>query len=212
MVGHQVNYYILTDQPDNIPNMMLGEKRRLIVLKVPSYKRWQDITMRRMQIIRDFTNDRFINEVDYLVCVDVDMEFTDHVGVEILGDVFGTIHPGFFTALKKDFTYERRPASAGYIPKDKGDFYYSGCFFGGNIEEIYKLTNHCHHAMLADKEKSIEALWHDESYLNRYFLYYKPTKVLSPEYAWNYFYGDPAVVQKKRFIVVPKDYAVVRDR
>ncbi|XP_063792346.1 histo-blood group ABO system transferase-like [Pseudophryne corroboree] len=212
MVGHPVNYYVLTDQPNDIPNITLGERRQLIVLVAPAYKRWQDITMRRMQIIRDNTRERFIHEVDYLVCADVDMKFTDHVGVEILTDVFGTIHPGFFRSSRKDFTNERRPASAGYVPYDEGDFYYTGCYFGGTIEGIYKLTNHCHHAMLADKEKYIEALWHDESYLNRYFLYHKPTKVLSPEYAWNYYYGNPAVVQKKRFIVVPKDYAKVRDK
>ncbi|KAM5146087.1 histo-blood group ABO system transferase-like isoform 4-T4 [Mantella aurantiaca] len=211
MVDHQVNYYILTDQPSNIPNITLGQKRQLIVLEVPSYKRWQDITMRRMQIIRDYTHERFINEVEYLVCVDVDMKFTDHVGVEILDDVFGVIHPGFYRASRREFTNERRPESAGYIPKDEGDFYYTGCFFGGNTEEIYKLTNHCHHAMLADKAKNMEALWHEESYLNRYFLYYKPTKVLSPEYVWDSYYGNPAVLQKKRFINVKKDYAKVRD-
>ncbi|XP_075042184.1 histo-blood group ABO system transferase-like [Mixophyes fleayi] len=212
MVGHQVNYYVLTDQPSKMPNITLGERRQLIVLEVPAYKRWQDITMRRMQIIRDYTCEQYVNEVDYLVCADVDMKYTDHVGVEILSEVFGAIHPGFFMASRKDFTNERRPQSAGYIPHDEGDFYYTGSYFGGTVEEIYKLTNHCHHAMLADKEKNMEALWHDESYLNRYFLYYKPTKVLSPEYVWNYYYGDPTVIQKKRFIVVPKDYAKVRDK
>ncbi|XP_063792338.1 histo-blood group ABO system transferase-like [Pseudophryne corroboree] len=212
MVGHPVNYYVFTDQPNNIPNVTLGERRQLIVLVVPAYKRWQDVSMRRMQIIRDYTRERFVHEVDYLVCADVDMKFTDDVGVEILSEVFGTIHACFFTAQRKDFTNERRPESAGYVPFDEGDYYYTGSYFGGSVEGIYKLTNHCHRAMLADKEKSIEALWHDESYLNRYFLYHKPTKVLSPEYSCNYFCGEPAVVQKKRFVLVPKVYAKIRDK
>ncbi|XP_044124734.1 histo-blood group ABO system transferase-like isoform X3 [Bufo gargarizans] len=211
MTGHRVTYYVMTDQPAAIPNITLGEKRNLVVLEVPAYKRWQDITMRRMQIIRDYIHDRFVNEVDYLVCLDVDMEFRQEVGVEILSDVYGVMHSCYFTASRKEFTNERRPQSAGYIPEDEGDFYYTGSHFGGTVEEIYKLTNHCHHAMLSDKAINIEALWHDESYLNRYFLYYKPTKVLSPEYSWTYVCGDPAVVEKKRFIVLPKEYDKVRD-
>ncbi|XP_053328475.1 histo-blood group ABO system transferase-like isoform X2 [Spea bombifrons] len=210
MVGHKVNYYIFTDRPNDIPNFTLAEGRSLSVLEVPGYKRWQDVTMRRMQMIRDHTRDRFVNEVDYLVCIDVDMVFSEHIGVEILGDVVGVIHPGFFGASRKAYTHERRPESAGYIAVDEGDFYYTGCFFGGAVEDIYKLTNFTHHAMLADKAKNMEALWHDESYLNKYFLSHKPTKVLSPEYAWNNYYGSPAVVKVKRLLHVDKDFKAVR--
>ncbi|KAM4695612.1 histo-blood group ABO system transferase-like [Rhinophrynus dorsalis] len=210
MVGHKVNYYVFTDRANDIPNVTLGEDRNLIVLKVPAYKRWQDVTMRRMEMIHDNSHERFINEVDYLVCVDVDMRFYASVGVEILDKVFGTLHPGFFGASRQEFTYERRPESVACIPVDEGDFYYAGGYFGGKVEEVYKLTNHCHHAMLTDKENGIEALWHDESYLNKYFLYHKPTKILSPEYCWNDYYGSPAAVKVKRFIGVPKDYNEVR--
>ncbi|KAM8934298.1 histo-blood group ABO system transferase-like [Pelodytes ibericus] len=210
MVGHRVNYYVFTDLPKDVPNVTLSENRSLIVLEVPAYKRWQDVTMRRMEMIRDQVRERFIHEVDYLVSVDVDMKFFDDVGVEILSDVFGTLHPGFFGTNRKQFTYERRPQSEAYIPFDEGDFYYAGGYFGGKVEEVYKLTNHCHNAMLSDKEKGIEALWHDESYLNKYFLYHKPTKVLSPEYVWNNYYGSPAVVQKKRFVGIDKNYKDIR--
>ncbi|KAM8934602.1 histo-blood group ABO system transferase 1-like [Pelodytes ibericus] len=210
MVGHKVTYYIFTDHPHEVPNIPLGEGRTRVILPIPSYKRWQDVTMRRMEIIRDYSHQRFIHEVDYLVCVDVDMLFADVIGVEILSDVFGVIHPGFFSASRKEYTHERRPVSAGFIPTDEGDFYYTGCYFGGKIEEIYKLANYCHNAMMQDKAIQIEALWHDESYLNRYFLYHKPTKVLSPEYAWNDYYGSPAVVQKKRFVHLQKDFKKMR--
>lgn len=206
MVGYRVNYYVFTDEPNNIPNITLGQNRQLFVIEAPSYKRWQDITMRRMQIIRDFALVQFTSEVDYLVCLDVDMKFTYHIGAEILSDVIGVIHPGFFGVPRTQFPNERRPQSAGYIPADEGDFYYTGNFFGGKIEEVYKLTNHCHHAMLADKAKNMEARWHDESYLNRYFLYYKPTKVLSPEYSWNQYFGESKFVPIKRYINVPKNY------
>lgn len=210
MVGHKINYYVFTDRVNEISNFTLGKGREVVILEVPAYKRWQDVTMRRMEMIRDFSIKRFVNEVDYLACVDVDMVFLDEVGVEILSNVFGALHPGFFEKGRGQFTYERRPQSAGYIPFDAGDFYYAGGYFGGVIEEVIKLTNHCHHAMMADKQQNIEALWHDESYLNRYFLFHKPTKILSPEYIWNNYYGSPAVVKTKRFLGLDKDYNEVR--
>ncbi|KAG8447576.1 hypothetical protein GDO86_014906 [Hymenochirus boettgeri] len=211
MTGHKVSYYVFTDDINAIPNINLREGRSLEVLKVTGYKRWQDITMRRMQLIRDLISERVINEVDYIVCVDVDFEFRDSVGVEILSDIFGVLHSDYFEKKRQAFTYERRDISAGYIPNDEGDFYYIGGFFGGTVKEVYKLTNHCHNAMMQDKAINIEALWHDESYVNRYFLYHKPTKILSPEYTWNYFSGNPAVVKRKRVVHVPKQYSEVRD-
>ncbi|OCT67100.1 histo-blood group ABO system transferase [Xenopus laevis] len=210
MAGHKVNYYVFTDDVRAIPKIMVKEGRSLVILKISGYKRWQDITMRRMQFIHDYIAERLINEVDYLACLDADMKFTDNVGVEILGDLVGVIHHGYFGKPRIEFPNERRNKSEAYIPVDTGDFYYTGCFFGGRVEEVYKLTNFCHNAMMEDKEKNIEAIWHDESYLNKYFLYHKPTKLLSPEYASN-DNGPTYVIKRKKIIHVPKNYRVIRN-
>ncbi|XP_077140718.1 histo-blood group ABO system transferase-like isoform X2 [Ranitomeya variabilis] len=212
MVGHKVNYYVFTDRIKDIPNITLAEGRQLVILEVSSYQRWQDVSMRRMEMIRDHTIRRFINEVDYLVCVDVDMKFSDEVGVEILSDVFGTLHPGFYGSSREHFTYERRKQSTACIPSDEGDFYYAGGYFGGTVEEVYKLTNFCHNATMTDNGNHIEAVWHDESYLNKYFLYHKPTKVLSPEYLWDNNFGSRDFLKKRRFVAVPKNHDAIRNR
>ncbi|XP_053551695.1 histo-blood group ABO system transferase-like isoform X2 [Bombina bombina] len=212
MVGHKVNYYVFTDRPTEVPSLPLKEGRRLVVLEVPSYQRWQEVSMRRMEMIRNYSRQLFINEVDYLACVDVDMRFSDEVGVEILSDVFGTLHPGFYGSSRQHFTYERRPQSEAFIPADEGDFYYAGGFFGGRVEEVYKLTNVCHNAMMTDKGKSIEAIWHDESYLNKYFLYHKPTKILSPEYLWDNGFGTRDFLKRRRFVAVPKNHNEIRNK
>ncbi|XP_078502273.1 histo-blood group ABO system transferase-like isoform X2 [Lissotriton helveticus] len=212
MVGHKVNYYVLTDQPDQVPEFTLASGRRLVIIKVSGYKRWQEVSMRRMEMIHNASRETFINEVDYIVSVDVDMEFTDLVGVEILSERFGTLHPGFYRGQRPDFTYERRPQSEACIPGDEGDFYYAGGFFGGSVREVNQLTRQCHKAMMRDKERGIEAIWHDESYLNKYFLYHKPTKILSPEYLWDNGIGSPAVLKKKRFMAVKKNHAAIRNK
>ncbi|XP_070286462.1 histo-blood group ABO system transferase-like isoform X2 [Myotis yumanensis] len=201
MVGHRVHYYVFTDRPADVPSVALGEGRRLVVLEVPGAARWQDVSMRRMQMISDFCERRFRREVDFLICADADMRFRDHVGVEILSPLFGTLHPGFYRAARQAFSYERRPQSQAYIPWDQGDFYYMGALFGGSVAEVQRLTKACHQAMMADSANGIEAVWHDESHLNRYLLDHKPTKVLSPEYLWDeQMLGRPAVMRKLRCV------------
>ncbi|XP_075704561.1 histo-blood group ABO system transferase-like [Rhinoderma darwinii] len=211
MVGHKVNYYVFTDRVSDIPMVDLAEGRRMMVLSVPAYRRWQDVSMRRMEMLRDYSRRRFMEEVDYLVCVDVDMRFSDEVGVEILSDLFGTLHPGLYGTSREGYTYERNPQSEAYIPADEGDFYYAGGYFGGNVEEVYKLTDFCHNAMMTDKAKNIEAVWHDESYLNKYFLYHKPTRILSPEYLWDDGFGIPNFLKRRRFVAVPKNHKEIRN-
>ncbi|XP_045419754.1 histo-blood group ABO system transferase [Lemur catta] len=211
MVGHRVIYYVFTDRPDKVPHVALGPGRRLQVLRVQAYARWQDVSMRRMQMLSEAAEQRFLHEVDYLVCADVDMQFHDHVGVEILSSLFGTLHPGFYQRPREAFTYERRPQSQAHIPQDEGDFYYMGAFFGGSVPEVQRLTKACHQAMMADRAQGIEAVWHDESHLNKYLLYHKPTKVLSPEYMWDQqLLGWPSVLRKLRFVAVPKNHQEIR--
>ncbi|XP_036712624.1 histo-blood group ABO system transferase isoform X2 [Balaenoptera musculus] len=213
MVGHKVNYYVFTDQPANVPQIPLQEGRQVVVLEVRNYKRWQDISMHRMEMISNFSQQRFLREVHYLVCLDVDMKFSDHVGVEILAPLFGTLHPGFYRGDRQSFTYERRPLSQAYIPRDEGDFYYAGGFFGGSVPEVYRLTMACHQVMMADQANGIEAVWHDESHLNRYLLYHKPSKVLSPEYLWDeHMLQRPPLLRKLRYVAVPKNHAEIRNR
>uniref|UniRef100_G1TCT6 ABO, alpha 1-3-N-acetylgalactosaminyltransferase and alpha 1-3-galactosyltransferase n=2 Tax=Oryctolagus cuniculus TaxID=9986 RepID=G1TCT6_RABIT len=212
MVGHHVTYYVFTDRPADVPHVLLKEGRQLVVLSVRSYARWQDVSMHRMEMISNFSEQRFRHEVDYLVCSDVDMKFWDHVGVEILSPLFGTLHPAFYTANRKAFTYERRRRSQAYIPWDEGDFYYIGAFFGGSVAEVQQLTSACHQAMMVDKAKGIEAVWHDESHLNKYLLHHKPTKVLSPEYLWGDWLLDwHPVLKKLRFVTVPKNRQKIRN-
>uniref|UniRef100_A0A8C5R523 Uncharacterized protein n=1 Tax=Leptobrachium leishanense TaxID=445787 RepID=A0A8C5R523_9ANUR len=213
MVGHKVNYYIFTDRVEEVRqhNFTLSEGRQLVILGVPAYKRWQEVSMRRMEMIHNQTYERFANEIDYLVCVDVDMRFSDDVGVEILSDLFGTFHPSYYGAPRTHYTYERRPESAACIPEDEGDFYYAGGFFGGNVVEVFKLTHFCHNAMLSDTAKNIEARWHDESYLNNYFVYHKPTKILSPEYLWDNNFAVPEILKRRRFVAVPKNHNEIRN-
>ncbi|XP_071982874.1 histo-blood group ABO system transferase 2-like [Engystomops pustulosus] len=211
MVGHKVTYYVFTDKVNDVVKPKMAEGRILQLHDVAADQRWQDVSMRRMETLTVFTKERMPKEIDYLVCADVDMVFNDHVGVEILGDLVATIHPALFLFEPEGFTYERRPISAAYVPHGQGDFYYMAALYGGKVDEIYKLSMACHKGIEEDKKKDIEALWQEESHLNRYLVYNKPTKILSPEYIWDTDLPNGEFIKRKRFLAVRKNHQEVRN-
>ena len=109
--------------------------------------------------------------MNYLVCANVNMNFSDHMGVEIFYSLFGTLHSYFCELSQENFPYERRPQSQAHIPEDEGDFYYTGALFGGSMPEAYKLTKACHEMMVINQASHIEAMQNDENHLNEYPLY-----------------------------------------
>ncbi|XP_073427358.1 histo-blood group ABO system transferase 2-like [Dendrobates tinctorius] len=211
MVGHNVTYYVFTDNVTNVVKPKMADGRILQLHNVVADQRWQDVSMRRMETLTIFTKEYMPNEIDYLICADVDMVFNDHVGVEILGDLVGTLHPGYFLSEPNSFTYEHRPISAAYIPQGEGDFYYMAALYGGKVEEIYKLSMECQKGIMEDKKKGIEAVWQEESHLNRYLFYNKPTKILSPEYLWANGMPHGELIKRRRFLAVHKNHQQVRN-
>ncbi|XP_063284319.1 histo-blood group ABO system transferase 2-like [Pelobates fuscus] len=212
MVGHKVRYYVFTDKVSEVQKPKLAENRVLSLMEVTADQRWQDVSMRRMQVLTNLTREQLPQEIDYLVCADVDMVFGDHVGVEILGDRVATIHPGYFLAEPHSFSYERRQISEAFIPYGHGDFYYMAAFYVGTVEEIYKLSTACQNGIVADKKNNIEAVWQEESHLNKYMADNKPTKVLSPEYIWDTNLPNGDMIKRKRFLAVHKNHAEIRNR
>ncbi|XP_073696180.1 globoside alpha-1,3-N-acetylgalactosaminyltransferase 1-like [Garra rufa] len=186
-VGFRVHYYLFTDQPDQIPEVKLGEERQLTVLKVPTSNRWQEITLSRMEKLEKLIESRLVNEADYVFSLDVDTKFYGRWGPESLGRLIGVIHPGYYQTPREQFPYERRPESQAFIPYSEGDYYYGGAVIGGLVKDVHKVAKTCREQLDIDAAKSIEAAWQEESHLNKYFLYNKPSKVLSPEYLWQDF-------------------------
>ncbi|GCB72594.1 N-acetyllactosaminide alpha-1,3-galactosyltransferase-like isoform X1 [Scyliorhinus torazame] len=209
MKGHRVIYYVMVDIASKVPALQLSPGRNLTVIEVPRQSRWQDISMMRMQQIGDLIQDQIRFEVTYLFCFDVDQVFVGRFGVEALAYSVAQIHSAFFAANRNKFTYERSPKSAAYIALDEGDFYYHAAVFGGRPDLVLNLTRTCLEGIIRDKSNKVEAVWHDESHLNRYFLDHKPAKLLSPEYCWDLM---PAKhIRYVRLKWLPKDYKKLRD-
>lgn len=208
-VGFKVHVYVFTDRPKEVPHVKMAPGRKLMVRPVPSSKRWQEISARRMEIIQTLIKE-LRNSTDFIFCLDVDSEFHDHWGTESLGRLVAVIHPGYYRDDRRRFPYERRPESRAYVADGEGDFYYCGGAFGGLLQEVHLLAKTCRSNFEADAKEGIEAAWQEESHLNRYMWINKPSKILSPEYLWQDFKPRNPEVYIIRFSGVVKNYADIR--
>uniref|UniRef100_A0A3B3ZFS5 Uncharacterized protein n=1 Tax=Periophthalmus magnuspinnatus TaxID=409849 RepID=A0A3B3ZFS5_9GOBI len=195
-VGFRLTYYIYTDNKENVPRIDMSPGHNVSIKDVPSAKRWQDVVLMKSRLCPL----QLYKEADYVFMMDVDSVFRGHFGAESLGRLVAVLHRGYYRDTKRhDFPYERRRESTAYIPAEEGDYYYTAAVWGGLVDDMYKLVKKCHENSEEDAKNGLEAVWQEESHLNKYFLYNKPTKVLSPEYLWSDYEGW-----------IPKDIKVVR--
>lgn len=172
----QVTYFIFTD----------GEIEPAEDVKVVYQKRlgWPYDTLMRFEIY--FKSKDLFDGYDYLFALDADMLFVSEVGDEILGDLVGTIHPGYYN---KRGTYEMRRESTACVREREQKHYFAGGFYGGNKDNFLKLLSITSENIRKDLDNRIIAIWHDESHLNRYFVDFPPTIKLDPSYcypeSWN---------------------------
>ncbi|KAE8298847.1 hypothetical protein D5F01_LYC03354 [Larimichthys crocea] len=101
----------------------------LTVLPVPSSKRWQEISARRLGLIQKLIEEKLRNNSDYIFCLDVDSKFHGRWGTESLGGLIAVIHQ-VTTRQPQKFPYEEARLQSLHRTGE-GDFYYCG---GGRLE------------------------------------------------------------------------------
>uniref|UniRef100_A0A3B5LWX5 Globoside alpha-1,3-N-acetylgalactosaminyltransferase 1 (FORS blood group) n=1 Tax=Xiphophorus couchianus TaxID=32473 RepID=A0A3B5LWX5_9TELE len=181
---------------------------KVTVVSVPSANRWQDVVLGRMKWATITIEKQIRKEADYLFMMDIDSVFHNRVGAESLSRLSAVLHRGYYKTTPRDgFPYERRPQSKAYIPAGEGDYYYTAAVWAGYLEEMYK---YCYEMSEEDAKNKIEAVWQEESHLNRYLLTNKPAKVLSPEYLWSDYDKVSPDIKVVRISQLVKNYAEVR--
>uniref|UniRef100_A0A8C4DIE6 Alpha 1,3-galactosyltransferase 2 n=1 Tax=Dicentrarchus labrax TaxID=13489 RepID=A0A8C4DIE6_DICLA len=203
-------YYVFTDNPEKMPDIKLAPQRSIKVIKVERHARWQDISMMRMKAISGVIESDIRHRCTHVFCFDVDQVFTARFGSEALGDSVAVLHAHYYRLPREQYTYDRNPKSKAYM--ENGDFYYHAAVFGGSWRSVKALTEACYQSIMEDKENGVEALWHDESHLNKYMWLHKPSRVLSPEYCWDTSIGYTSDIRVSRLLWAPKHYDSLRDR
>lgn len=126
--------------------------------------------------------EELLKDYDYIFYCDVDMQFVNIVGDEILGQALtATMNPMY--ALDKSMypPYEPNPSSTAYI-KRPGQLivesgspqprfmpqYYAGGFQGGKADKFIEAMKVIKERIDKDLEKGYIAIWNEESHWNKY--------------------------------------------
>jgi hypothetical protein len=143
---------------------------------------WVDSTNSKFKNIIDLEGD--LVDIDYFYYFDADTNVTrDFTEEWFLGNLVGGEHFGNRGWLANCVGYDKNPMSAAYVPQDTPlpCMYYYGAFFGGKTPRLLDFCNILYQNQLKDKKIFYEPGCNDESYINNYFHYNPPTKVVLTE-------------------------------
>ncbi len=202
MAGHDVTMFIFTNMPHQPDNTIPGYQQIVIPQKhIP----WPGPTLFRYNIFSSAKE--HLEKMDYLFYCDADMRFVAPVGEEILGNLVGTIHPGFYASPRSQFTYETNTNSTAFVPFHEGTKYFAGGFNGGTASSFLKMAKILSDRISDDYRRGVIAVWHDESHMNRYFIDNPPDVELSPSYcypeSWNINF-------EKKLLALDKNHKEIR--
>ncbi len=211
-----VTYYVFSDLA-HLPEP--GQERDNIVLIKHEGLRWPEATLLRFHVYLEHWDEFGGN--DYLFALDADMEWVSIVNNEdLFGEVVAALHPGYYleSHSKISGTYENNPRSSAYVPDHDRTSYFAGGFYGGQAARVKDLLKGCKELVESDRKWGYIAVWHDESYLNRYFKSHPPTRILTPEFVYpeppvdQHFYTLHHPVQiKPKLYALNKNHAEMRN-
>lgn len=171
-LNHDVTYFIFTDG-SQVP------QAKDVVRVDQTHLGWPFDTLKRFHVYD--THAALFDSFDYIFSIDANMVFVAPVADEILSELVATQHPAF---LKKRGAYENKKISSAYVGCHEGQHYFTGRFYGGTKFEFLQLLKAVKKQVDVDLAKNYFARWHDESYLNRYFIDHPPTRILNPSYCY----------------------------
>lgn len=136
-------------------------------------------------------NSRFQTVIDmdikteYIYHFDADTNITRPFTLDMMiGNIVGGEHFGNTTWMAEKKNYDRNPNSLAYIPENTPlpQMYYLGAFWGGRVNNVKNMCKTLVEWQRQDKLINYEPAVNDESYLNKYFHYNKPTTVLYKDF------------------------------
>lgn len=188
-----VTFYVFTDDPQEAEK--IGERLDRVKIKafeIPAY-RWPEATLFRYSIFYSHFEEL---DTDIIVHLDADMLMLANPWSRVRRNLLThnvclVSHPGFWRPpnLEKVRFYIRQPSriiadiatftrksglgdwegninSSAFTPKSRRKNYYCGGIWFGSKQAIESLLKELANNVRIDYEKSITAIWHDESHLN----------------------------------------------
>lgn len=183
----QLNYRYKGDIPMRIHiftdfdiSTLLSESTDNVFVHLTYNDSWVDATNSKFKNIVFIKNLLCINPDDYCYYFDADTsvytDFTDDFF--ICDDLVGGEH--YNNTWDQEKPFERRIESEAYVPRDTAlpQTYFYGAFFGGKSDKVVTLCEKLIEMQQKDRSKGIEPVWNDESFLNKYFHFNRPSKIV----------------------------------
>jgi hypothetical protein len=171
-------YFLFTDNTDIIlPNNVIRIFQEREDWPGPTLHRYHYFD-RIVEIIKS-------KNLDYIFYSDVDMKAVAEISTNILPKkgLVAVIHPGFYNTNNPRGTPETRPESRAYIAPNIDFKYAAGGLQGGVTNIFLKAIKNMKEAIMDDESRGIIAIWHDESYWQKFVVTNKHiVTFLSPEY------------------------------
>lgn len=212
--GVKKRYFLVSDFSVQTSGKVLVHEN-VVYVKAESCA-WPWPTLNRFEYVLRLSNQNLLDEVRNVFFFNANCRFVSTIEDQEILDapLLATTHPGFFSKPRTQFTYEHREVSSAFIPLHEGSTYVAGGLQGGRRPELLDAYKECFQMLRSDLSKNIIAIWHDESYWNRFVANIQssdPSRILilGPEYLYPVAYDIPAnpkiIILNKKF--VPSSYA-----
>lgn len=202
---HKRRFFVLTDQAT--PEVSTADEAGLqscdmTMFRIPHLP-WPYNALYTFHYINYIRED--VADADVALYIDVDTAVVDEVDLsEVLPDeatYFCVQHPGFGP---RRGPFETRRQSTAWVDRRKFDttVYYQHCFTGGRVPEFLDMARLMAERIDTDMSHGFMAVWHDESYVNRFLVENKPqVHTLDPGFAYR---GAQTIDYRPRIRHLPK--------
>lgn len=191
-------YFIFTDKPKS----EIKDSPDIIYIYQENLG-WPFNTMKRFAMFERIKDQ--LREFDYIFFINGNALFTEKLNIKFIKenkDLITVQHPGFYRKAISEVPFERNPESNAYIPVGNGKFYIQGAFIGGKAAPFLDMVSELNRLTEEDLSKNIVAVWHDESFINKYIVGRENVQVLGPQYLgyeeYVHPYKAPIILRNKR--------------
>lgn len=164
LVDCEKDYYVFTDSE----KIEYGENENVHII-YQNDMGWPFNTMKRFSMFNRI-NDRLL-KYEYIFFANANAIFVTPLYSKLIKnqkEIICVEHPGYHLCSNEKKPFERRKESNAYVNLKDGKYYVQGAFYGGKTKAFLKMTNELNSKTEDDLKNNFVAIWHDESFLNRY--------------------------------------------